>query len=73
MPSPAQLRVCLDRVFGVDERFPTHAEPYLNSAATAELRRPCSDLLASRNSGTLWAIVSCELMTADDSLETPLP
>jgi hypothetical protein len=30
-------------------------------------------LLASRNGGILWAIVSCELMTADDSLETHLP
>lgn len=73
VPSSAQLRVRLVRVFDVDERLPTRTEPYLNSAATAKLRRPCSGLLASRNGGILWAIVSCELMTADSSLETPLP
>jgi hypothetical protein len=73
VPSSAQLRVRLVRVFDVDERLPTCTEPYLNSAATAKLRRPCSGLLASRNGGILWAIVSCELMTADNSLETPLP
>lgn len=67
VPSSAQLGICLVCFLRVDERCSTRAEPYLNSAATAALRRLCSGLLASRNDGILWAIVSCELMTADDS------